>query len=113
MLLHKSTRVCDAVPLTVGQVRVTLPLAARVACVVMAVPQVGVIASLWSWGCPGHAASIAVLLLAQLLMMKRFLAQPVEHARWYSGFNFTLVTPKGITGGACEWQIATTSGRAL
>jgi chlorophyll synthase len=71
-------------------VRLGVDRAAWVACAVMALPQVVVIASLWSWGCPGYAASIGALLAGQLLMMKRFVASPVERARWYSGFGVPL-----------------------
>ena len=40
--------------------------AAQLACVVMAVPQVVVVAILLSWGTWIHAAVVALLLLAQL-----------------------------------------------
>ena len=64
--------------------------AARVACAVMTAPQFVVIACLVAWGHPAHAASIAALLLAQFVLMRRFLAQPSERARWYSGFGVPL-----------------------
>ena len=71
-------------------VRLGVDDAARVACVVMAVPQLGVIASLVAWGRPVHATAIALLLAAQWWMMRRFVANPVERARWYSGFGVPL-----------------------
>ncbi len=64
--------------------------AARVACVVMAVPQLVVIACLAGWGHSAHAAAVTVLLVAQLLLMKRFLADPVARAVWYSGAGVGL-----------------------
>ncbi|PZF76069.1 chlorophyll synthase ChlG [Aestuariivirga litoralis] len=64
--------------------------AARVACAVMALPQVAVIGLLVVWGRPLHAAAVSVLLLVQLVMMRRFLAEPVQRALWYSGFGVPL-----------------------
>jgi chlorophyll/bacteriochlorophyll a synthase len=67
--------------------------AARVACVVMAVPQAVVVALLLVWGHPMHAMSVAALLALQIAMMPRFLASPVERATWYSaiGINFYVL----------------------
>ena len=64
--------------------------AARVACAVMAVPQVVVIALLLVWGKPIHAVIVGALLIGQLVMMARFLAKPTERALWYSGFGIPL-----------------------
>lgn len=64
--------------------------AARVACWVMALPQVAVIALLTYWDKPWHAGAVALLLAVQLLMMRRFLADPVGRALWYSGFGVPL-----------------------
>ncbi len=64
--------------------------AAKVACWVMALPQVAVIGLLLDWGQPWHAAGTGVLLAAQLLMMRRFLADPLQRALWYSGFGVPL-----------------------
>lgn len=58
--------------------------AARVASAVMAVPQVGVIALLLSWGQPYHALAVTVILGIQLGMMMRFLAAPEARATWFS-----------------------------
>ena len=71
-------------------VRLGVRNAARAACLVMAVPQAIVVACLAAWGAPWHAAGVAGLLLAQLVMMRRFLAAPVERALWYSGFGVPL-----------------------
>jgi chlorophyll/bacteriochlorophyll a synthase len=64
--------------------------AAQVACWVMALPQLAVVGLLLDWGQPGHATAVLALLAVQLLMMRRFLAQPVQRALWYSGFGVPL-----------------------
>jgi chlorophyll synthase len=64
--------------------------AARVACLVMAAPQVVVILLLLVWGRPLHAAGVTGLLLAQFVLMRRFVAAPVARATWYSGFGVPL-----------------------
>jgi len=66
------------------------PRAAQVASAVMALPQVVVIALLASWGQGGHALAVAGLLAVQLLMMRRFIAQPIQRALWYSGAGVPL-----------------------
>jgi len=71
-------------------VRLGVDNAARVACAVMLLPQGAVIAALLAWQRPWHAAAIAALVLVQAGMMRRFLAQPVERARWYSGCGVPL-----------------------
>jgi chlorophyll synthase len=64
--------------------------AARVACWTMAVPQLVVIALLLAWGRPSHAATVLGLLFAQALLMRAFVARPVERALQYSGFGVPL-----------------------
>lgn len=64
--------------------------AARVACAVMALPQAVVVALLYGWDRPYHAAAVLALLLVQLLMMARFLGDPKARALWYSGLGVTL-----------------------
>lgn len=64
--------------------------AARTACLIMALPQVGVIALLANWDLVGHALAIGALLAAQLVMMRRFLTTPRKLALWYSGFGIPL-----------------------
>ncbi len=66
------------------------PRAAQVACAVMALPQIVVIALLTTWGQTGHALAVALLLVAQAVLMHRFLAEPLARARWYSGFGVPL-----------------------
>jgi chlorophyll synthase len=64
--------------------------AARVACWTMAVPQVGVVALLLAWAQPWHALAVTGLLLAQLAMMRWFVAAPSRRALPYSGFGVPL-----------------------
>ena len=64
--------------------------AARLACAVMAVPQVAVVALLVHWQQPAAAGTVGLLLLTQLILMLRFVKQPIERATWFSGFGVTL-----------------------
>ena len=61
--------------------------AALVACWVMAVPQLAVIALLLWWDKPLHGMAVAALLFAQLGLMSHFLAGASKRALWYSGFG--------------------------
>lgn len=61
--------------------------AARVACIVMLVPQVAVVGLLANWQLPVAAAVVAFLILVQATMMLRFLRQPVAQAAWYSALG--------------------------
>ncbi|MEH3116985.1 MAG: chlorophyll synthase ChlG [Methylorubrum populi] len=64
--------------------------AARFACLVMAVPQVAVVALLLGWDRPWHAALVGALLAGQLVLMARFLKEPRARAAWYNGTGTTL-----------------------
>ncbi len=75
----------NSLPVLLGPER-----AAHVACVFMAAPQVVVIALLMSWGQLIHAGIVALLLIGQLLMMRRFMRAPIANAIWYSGFGVPL-----------------------
>jgi chlorophyll/bacteriochlorophyll a synthase len=75
----------DSVPVLLGPQG-----AARAACLIMAAPQVAVIALLIAWGQPIPAAIVALFLVAQGVMMATFLKNPVEKALWYSGFGVPL-----------------------
>lgn len=65
-------------------------VAARLACVVMALPQLVVIALLVIWGRPVHAAIIAGSVLAQFAAMRVLLRDPKGRAPWYNGTGVTL-----------------------
>ena len=75
----------DSLPVLLGPDR-----AARLACVVMGVPQVVVMALLLRWGFAWHAAAVGVLLLVQVGLMLRFLNDPKRLAPWYNGTGTTL-----------------------
>jgi len=61
--------------------------AARVACWVMAVPQVAVIGLLFYWNHPIHALGIAAMLAVQLAAMRVLLRDPLGKAQWYQGMG--------------------------
>ncbi|MBC7782141.1 MAG: chlorophyll synthase ChlG [Proteobacteria bacterium] len=64
--------------------------AARVACVVMALPQVVVVVLLARWGHTNHAFAIAGLLVVQLALMARLLQDPRARAPWYNATGISL-----------------------
>jgi chlorophyll synthase len=64
--------------------------AARLACVVMAAPQVVVIALLVRWSHPLHAAAVAALLCGQLALMVRLLRDPRGQAAFYNATGTSL-----------------------
>ncbi|MDU9006633.1 chlorophyll synthase ChlG [Sedimentitalea todarodis] len=75
----------NSLPVTLGPER-----AARVACWVMAVPQVAVITALLFWDRPLHAFAIVVLLLAQFWAMRVLLSDPKGRAPWYNATGVTF-----------------------
>ncbi|MEO1140394.1 MAG: chlorophyll synthase ChlG [Pseudomonadota bacterium] len=75
----------NSLPVTLGPER-----AARVACWVMAVPQVAVVGLLLSWGQAWHAVAIATVLAVQLWAMRVLLSDPKGRAPWYNGTGVTL-----------------------
>lgn len=68
--------------------------AARVASATILVPQLAVIGLLLAWGHPVAAAIIAGLCVVQVVMMRRFVAEPVARALWYSA----LGVPFSVSG---------------
>lgn len=58
--------------------------AAWAACLFMALPQVVVIALLAAWDKPVHALAVTGLLSVQIVMMIRFLRDPIARATWLS-----------------------------
>jgi chlorophyll/bacteriochlorophyll a synthase len=74
-----------SLPVTLG-----IDRAAKLACAVMAVPQVVVAALLFRWGLPWHAAVVALFLAVQCLLMIRLVTDPKAHAPWYGGTGVTL-----------------------
>lgn len=75
----------DSLPVLLGPAG-----AARAASLIMAAPQLIVIGLLAYWHRPLQAGIVGGLLVAQALMMRRFIADPVGKALWYSGFGVPL-----------------------
>jgi len=75
----------NSLPVTLGPER-----AARVACWVMAIPQVAVIALLFTWDRPLHALAICALLAVQFWAMRVLLSDPEGRTPWYNGTGITL-----------------------
>jgi chlorophyll synthase len=74
-----------SLPATLGVDR-----AARVACAVMAAPQVVVIGLLLAWGFPLHALIVAALVAGQAACMLRMLTDPLRLASWYNATGTTM-----------------------
>lgn len=64
--------------------------AVRIACVVMVLPQIAVIALLASWGMTIHAGIVGLLLAVQLVLMRRLIREPRRLAPWYNATGTTL-----------------------
>jgi chlorophyll synthase len=75
----------DSLPVLLG-----VDKAARVACAVMAAPQLVVIALLLKWNSPYHAAIVTLLLGIQLALMITLLENPREKAPWYNATGTSL-----------------------
>lgn len=75
----------DSLPVLLGVDR-----AARLACVVMAAPQIVVIGLLFAWGAPWHALAVMALLAAQAALMGKLVADPRGKAAWYNATGTTL-----------------------
>jgi len=64
--------------------------AAKLACIVMAAPQVVVILLLLHWDSPYYAIGVTGLLLAQYLLMPKLLSDPEKYAPWYNATGTSL-----------------------
>jgi chlorophyll synthase len=64
--------------------------AVLIACVVMTVPQMAVVALLIDWGLIWQGGAVAILLLGQLVLMKALVRAPMERAPWYGARGVTL-----------------------
>jgi chlorophyll synthase len=74
-----------SLPVTLGVAN-----AARLACAVMAIPQLCVVTLLAAWGHPLFAAIVGVSLVIQLALMTRLLRDPARFAPWYNATGVTL-----------------------
>lgn len=75
----------DSLPVLLG-----VDGAARLACIVMTVPQIVVVALLLAWDRPAYAILVGALTVVQLFLMPRLLRQPRDNAPWYNGTGVTL-----------------------
>ena len=66
------------------------PQAARIACLVMALPQIAVIALLLQWHHPNYASAVTLLLGGQAMLMVTLLKTPREKAPWYNATGTSL-----------------------
>jgi chlorophyll synthase len=71
-------------------VRLGVRAAGIVACLMMAAPQVVVVALLFAWQRPWFALAVLGLLIAQGLLMARLLKDPKGRAPWYNATGTTL-----------------------
>ncbi len=71
-------------------VQLGVQTAARLACLVMAVPQIVVIVALFFWGQWIRGSVILAFFVAQLFLMRRFLSDPTGRAIWYNSTGTTL-----------------------
>ncbi|KLI62835.1 chlorophyll synthase ChlG [Aurantiacibacter marinus] len=74
-----------SLPVTLG-----VDHAAKLACTVMALPQIAVVALLAIWGMTISALAVSVLLAVQLALMPRLISDPARHAPWYNATGVTL-----------------------
>lgn len=70
----------NSLPVTLGPER-----AGRLACLVMAVPQMAVIGLLFAWGLNDRALVVTALLVLQFWAMREMLEDPKARAPWYNG----------------------------
>ena len=74
-----------SLPVTLGP-----DVAARVACTVMGMAQLLVIALLVIWGKPLHAGAVTLLLLGQFWAMATLLKDPKARAPWYNATGIAM-----------------------
>ena len=74
-----------SLPVTLGVNR-----AVRLACIIMVVPQLVVVALLMRWGLPIHTGITALLILAQCMLMPKLIGNPAKNAPWYGATGVTL-----------------------
>ena len=69
----------NSLPVQLGPER-----AAKIACYVMAIPQVVVITLLFAWGLTMFSIFVSLLLIGQIIAMRRLLNDPEKFAPWYN-----------------------------
>ena len=69
----------NSLPVQLGPER-----AAKIACCVMAIPQVVVITLLFAWGLTMFSIFVSLLLIGQIIAMRRLVSDPEKFAPWYN-----------------------------
>ena len=69
----------NSLPVQLGPER-----AAKIACYVMAIPQILVITLLFAWGLTMFSIFVLLLLIGQIIAMRRLLSDPEKFAPWYN-----------------------------
>jgi len=78
--------------------------AAKLACLVMLIPQLGVLALLVVWQSQWQAITVAALISGQIVAMRHMLAAPKERAPWYNATGVTayvagmMITASALPG---------------
>ena len=74
-----------SLPVTLGPER-----AARLACIIMLIPQAAVVGLLVLWDHNYHALAVSALIAAQLWAMRILMTDPKGRAPWFNGTGVTL-----------------------
>ena len=69
----------NSLPVQLGPER-----AAKIACYVMAIPQILVVTFLFAWGLTMFSIFVLLLLIGQIIAMRRLLNDPEKFAPWYN-----------------------------
>ena len=69
----------NSLPVQLGPER-----AAKIACYVMAIPQILVITFLFAWGLTTFSIFVLLLLIGQIFTMRRLLSDPEKFSPWYN-----------------------------
>jgi chlorophyll synthase len=64
--------------------------AARIACVIILVPQLFLLLFLWYWDLTGALVAVGGSILLQMLCMRRLLKDPLAFAPWYNASGVSL-----------------------
>ena len=75
----------NSLPVTMGPKK-----ASKVACAVMAIPQLIVISLLYYFGAFIESSLIGLLTISQIILMRKLIKNPVKMAPWYNATGATL-----------------------
>lgn len=74
-----------SLPVTIGEY-----LAVRIACTVIAIPQIMIILLLFHWDLSNYGTLVTICLILQFVAMVRLLKNPIKFAPWYNATGVTL-----------------------